>query len=423
MSETSFTRAFEERGRELPGPADHHALRRRALDRFGELGLPSRRLETWHYTDLSSLADDRFDFIAPRPDAGALESAARLLAGHAPFGDGSRVVFVDGHRIESLSGMAQDSSVEIEPLPLEQADFAGDAALAALNVAFLAEGSRLRITGKASAPIELVFAGSGRGLAAQVRLAIELDAEAEAVVLIRFIDGPGAAEAWLNLVSDIALGASSRLTLYRLQAHASAQHHTALNRARLAAGAKLEAGSVELGGQLVRNEFEVSLNGSGASAQLFGVELARQRQHCDTRVEIDHRAADTTSRQNYRAIAAESSRCIFNGKVIVRENAQHIDARQRNDNLLLSSRAEIDTKPELEIYADQVICSHGATVGELDENHMFYLQTRGIDAETARGILTTAFAETILERFAHDGFRERARLEVDARLPRTIEIG
>jgi Fe-S cluster assembly protein SufD len=423
MSETPFTRAFEDRGRELPGPANRHALRRRAFDRFGELGLPSRRVETWHYTDLSSLADSSLDFVAPPPDTGSLESAARLLAGHAPFGGGSRIVFVDGHRIESLSGIAQDSSVRIEPLPFEQADFADETALAALNAAFLAEGSRLRIDGKAGAPIELVFVGSGRGLATQVRLAIELEAEAEAVVLIRFIDVPNAPEAWLNLVTDISLGASSGLTLYRLQTHASAQNHTALSRARLAAGAKLEAGGIELGGILVRNEFEVALDGGGAFAELFGLALTRQRQHCDTRVEIDHRAADTKSRQDYRAIAAESSRCIFNGKVIVRENAQHIDARQRSDNLLLSSKAEIDTKPELEIYADQVICSHGATVGELDEDHLFYLQTRGIDAEAARDILTTAFAETILERFSHDSFREQARLAVDARLPGSVEIG
>lgn len=422
MSTAAITREFESRGHELPGSAEHRALRRRALERFDELGLPGRRIETWHYTDLSAFGDKGFEFIA-RPDADSLDRAAGLLAAHEPIGEGSRVIYVDGHRIEALSNVMPDLTVEILPLTIEQGDAGGDTALAALNTAFLTEGARVRVDGRAPTPVELVFVGTGRGLAPQLRLSIELAAGAEATLILRFIDLPGAGEAWLNLVTDLTLGESSKLTLYRLQTHESEQNHTALHRARLAQGAKLAAGNIELGGKLVRNEFEIALEGSGAEARIFGLELTRESQHCDTRILIDHRAADTTSRQDFRAVVADSSRSVFNGKVIVREDAQHIDARQRSDNLLLSPKAEVDTKPELEIYADQVICSHGATVGELDEDQMFYLQARGIDAETARGILTTAFADTILERITHDRFRERARLEVDARLPRSVDIG
>ena len=425
MNTAAITRAFEDRSRELPGSADQHALRRRALERFDKLGLPGRRIETWHYTDLSSFAERGFDFIVPPPDAHAIASAEWLLAARAPIDSGSRFVFVDGHWIESLAAIESDadSGVELRPLPLEQADFDGESALTALNTAFLTEGAELRVHGNIQKPIELLFIGTGRKFATQFRLSIALAAAAEATVLLGFVDIPGSGEGWLNLVTDLSLGESSELTLNRLQAHGDAQDHTSLHRVTLAREAKLTAGSIELGGRLIRNEFEIALEGPRAEAHLFGLELTRQKQHCDTRIEIDHRAESTTSRQDYRAIAADSSRSVFNGKVIVREQAQHIDARQRNDNLLLSRKAEIDTKPELEIYADQVICSHGATVGELDEEHLFYLRARGIDAETARGILTSAFAETILERFEHDGFRELARQEVDSRLPRAIEVG
>lgn len=423
MSMTAIRRAFEDRGHELPGTAQTHARRRRALDRFGELGLPGRRIEAWHYTDLSSFADKAFDFIAPLPDDAALDSAARLLALHPPVDAGTRIVFVDGHRIESLGDAKADPSIEILPLTLESAARADDSALSALNTAFLREGARVCVTGRALAPIELVFVGTGRGFAPQLKLAIELAAGAEATAIVSFIDVPGADEGWLNLVTDLTLGEDSALTLYRLQTHDAQLNHTAIHRASLSRRARLVAANVERGGKLVRNEFEIVLQGTEAEAHVFGLALTRDRQHCDTRIAIDHSAARTTSRQDYRAIVADASRSVFNGKVVVRQHAQHIDARQRNDNLLLSAKAEVDTKPELEIYADQVICSHGATVGELDEEQLFYLRTRGIDAESARGILTTAFADTILERIAHEGFRERARRAIDGALPRAIGIG
>jgi Fe-S cluster assembly protein SufD len=423
MSTAAITREFEDRGHELPGSAERRALRRRALARFGELGLPGRRMETWHYTDLAAFADKGFDFIAPPPDGKATDDARRLLASEPPLGEGARLVFVDGHRIESLCDAEADASIEIVPPALDDAAPADESALGALNRAFLGEGIRMRVTGRSQAPTELVFVGTGRGLAPQLRLAIEVADAAEATVIVRFVDVPDAAEAWLNLVTEITIGEAGTLTLYRLQAHGREQNHTALIRAALARGAKLAAGSVEIGGRLVRNELEIALEGEAAEARVFGLALTRGRQHCDTRIAIDHRAARTTSRQDYRAIAADASRSIFNGKVVVREQAQHIDARQRNDNLLLSARAEIDTKPELEIYADQVVCSHGATVGELDEEQLYYLRSRGIDAATARGILTTAFADTILERIAHAGLRERARRAVEAALPETPTIG
>jgi Fe-S cluster assembly protein SufD len=199
--------------------------------------------------------------------------------------------------------------------------------------------------------------------------------------------------------------------------HGANQYATGLTRARLADGARLNAGSVELGGKLVRNEIEIRLEGLAAETEIAGLALTRGKQHCDARIAVDHRAPRTTSRQNYRAIADGESRSVFNGKVTVREGAQHIDARQRNDNLLLSAHAEVDTKPELEIYADQVACSHGATVGEISEDQLFYLRARGIGEKSARAILTSAFAAEILERLPFEYFRKRAQAAVLAWMP------
>lgn len=408
----------------LPGSARLDPRRRAALARFGELGLPDRRIETWHYTNLGPLAEQEFDYIARGTDETTLAAAAAALAELELDAVEPRCVFVDGQLVESLSVLAGDSAVAIESLAAAPLQLVGDdedaTALEALNTAFAGAGARISVAGRAGRTVHLVFLGSGGKLAKQLKLVIELTAGASATLVEHFIDLPGAGPGWLNLVSSIDQGEDSELNLLRLQQHGEASWHTAMTRATLAARARFETTGIELGGMLVRNELLLELAGTNAHVGISGLALTRERQHCDTRIEVDHRAASTTSRQDYRAIATDSSRSVFNGKVIVREDAQHIEARQRNDNLLLSAKAEIDTKPELEIYADQVICSHGATVGELSEDHLFYLRSRGIDAETARGILTTAFADVIVQKIADEAFRARAAAAVNARLPRRV---
>jgi Fe-S cluster assembly protein SufD len=423
MSTAAITQQFDDRIFGEPDSTDSLSMRQQALERFGKLGLPNRKIETWHYTDLSSLADKGFHFVAPAPDKATLERAGQVLSSLVIGDDRARCVFIDGHLIDSLTELPADVELKVNASSLSGVFDRDQTALASLNAAFANAGVTIRLNGTLPEPVEFVFIGTGQKLAPQVRLAIELAAGAKASINQHFADLPGADESWLNLVTDIALNDNSELTLYRLQTHESAQYQTTLNRVRLGAGAKISAGNVELGGRLVRNEFEIALDGAEADARIFGMSLTNERQHSDMRISVDHRARHTTSRQDYRAIVADSSKAVFNGKVIVRKDAQHIEARQRNDNLLLSSKAEVDTKPELEIYADQVICSHGATVGELSEEHLFYLRTRGIDEQTARGILTTAFANTIVERFEQDDFRERVRAAVHARLPRRIETG
>lgn len=417
MSASSAVRQFEERGAQLPGSAELTPRRRAALARFEALGLPGRRIESWRYTDLTPLSSKSLDYVAAAPPADVVRLADQAVANLALDPAAARLVFVDGYCIDGLSSRTAEPCVRVDllrarPEALVDGDAAAEPALAALNQAFARDGAEIHATGVVARPLAIVVIGSGRGLASQLRFRMQLAPSARLVVTLHLIDLAAAGESWLNMVTDAALADGSRLDLLRVQRHGTNSYSTDLTRARIDSGARLFAGSVEAGGHLVRHEFELCLDGPGASAEVGGLALTRGRQHCDTRIAVDHRAPHTTSRQYYRSIAADSSRSVFNGKVTVREDAQHIDARQENHSLLLSPRAEVDSKPELEIYADQVACSHGATVGELDEEALFYLRARGIDERSARDILTEAFAAVILAGFANDDFRTRARTVV-----------
>jgi Fe-S cluster assembly protein SufD len=419
MSPTAAVRQFEERGALLPGKGMLPTLRRAALARFEAQGLPTRRVEAWRYTDLSPLGLKSFDYVAAAPPAEVLARAADAVARLALDPDATRLVFVDGYWAEPLSSRDLEPGLEVSalgrnPEALLAGDVSGDSALAALNRAFARDGAGILVRGALTRPVAIVVIGSGRGLAQQLRFRLTLDRGARVTVVEHRLELADAGEAWLNTVREVELADDSRLELLRLQRHGANQYSTDLARIRLGAGAQLVAGSVEAGGRLVRHELEILLDGPGATADIGGLALTRDREHCDTRIAVDHRAPRTTSRQNYRSIADGASRSIFNGKVAVRKDAQHIDARQENHSLLLSPGAEVDSKPELEIYADQVACSHGATVGQLDEEALFYLRSRGIDDRTARGILTEAFAAVVLERFGDDDFRARARTAVAA---------
>jgi len=269
----------------------------------------------------------------------------------------------------------------------------------------------------APAPLHVVLAASGAPkLAAQPRILIELAPGAKLTAVVHLVDAPGAA-GWVNAVLEIAQAERSELALYSLQEHGGAQLHTSLVGAELGADALLTAAFLDAGGKLVRRDVDVKLAERGARADLFGIALAFDGQHVDNHLRIDHAAPETFSEENFRAIVGRKGRGVFNGKVVVHRDAQNVDAKQRSDNLLLSELAEIDTKPELEIYADNVKCSHGATVGELDAEQLFYLRSRGVDEEAARGLLTFAFANAIVERIALPELRSLVARRVGARLP------
>ena len=425
---TATLTAFADRP--LPGAAPTLPRRRAALAELAAAGWPQKRRERWRYTDLEPLSQAGFEIAAAPRDADLQAAAARIssLAGADP-----RLVFVDGHLSRALSG-SLPPGVEALDLDTEWQEFdrrwagniaATDHPLAALNTAFNLQGLYLRIrAGHPQQRLHIVHFGSDRTrLAAQPRILIDVG-EGARLTLVEHIVDAGAGSGWLNAVTQIRQAAGSILDLYRLQQHGEGQAHTSLLAAELGADAELRVGYVDVGGRLVRNDIDIALRERGASVDLFGLFVAGSGQHMDNHTTIVHTAPETRSDEAFRGIIGERGRGVFNGKVVVRPKAQRIDARQSNDNLLLGAHAEIDTKPELEIYADDVKCSHGTTVGELDDDHLFYLRARGVGLGEARQMLTTAFAATVLERVRDEAWRARlvdlvtARVGTLAREPR-----
>jgi Fe-S cluster assembly protein SufD len=419
-------------GVEVPGPEPSRAARRRALADLGTMGWPTRRREPWRYTDLEPLAAENFELVAPAAGDDTIAAARRLLEAGS-FGESShRLVLLDGERVAELGATAlpQIEIGEPETRWSEiESSFANQSAsqqypLAALNTAFARRGLSIRIPSNTivEAPIHLVVVSSARTrIAAQPRIVIELAAGAQATFVQHFVDCAPESDGWSNAVTQIKQAAGSRVGFYRFQRHAPGAVHTSLLAADLAQDAELTVGYLDLGARLVRNDIAIALGGPGARTELFGLLLAGAGQHVDDHTVIRHAAGATVSNENFRGIIGAAGRGVFNGKVIVERDCQRIDARQRNDNLLLGEHAEIDTKPELEIYANDVKCSHGATVGELDAEQLFYLRTRGLDTAAARRLLTTAFAATVMEQIADTGLRSEALAHVKARLETLAE--
>ena len=411
----------------VPGPEPTRAARLHALADLDAAGWPTRRREQWRYTDLEPLAAADFDLAPDAIDRDTVAAAKALLADASLGAPAQQLVLLDGERVADLGAPAL-AGVEVTSLEARWSEFvasfakpigAAEYPLAALNTAFARSGLWIRVAAGAVVrdPIHLVLIGSARErIAAQPRIVIEAEPGSQATFVQHFLDCGAESRGWHNSVTQLKQAAGSRLSFYRLQRHARGVAHTSLLSAELGESAELSAGYFDLGGRLVRNDVAIMLRGARARTDLFGLLLAGAGQHIDDHTVIRHAAGETVSSENVRAIIGERGRGVFNGKVVVEPGCQRIDARQRNDNLLLGEHAEIDAKPELEIHANDVKCSHGSTVGELDAEQLFYLRARGLLPADARRLLTTAFATTVVEQIADVEIRSGALAHVTARL-------
>ncbi len=409
----------------LAGSDDSRAARRKAMAAFARHGFPTRRDEDWKYTDLKPILTGRFDPL-PGP---AIEDRRQLtsdrLSSLELTPDAPQLVFLDGRRLANEDSRALPPGVEIsdqhtawQRIRSIQTDGQfREYPLTAVNTAFSPDCTLIRVGAnvEVSQPLHLVYLdGAGANSAAQARLLIDLGANSRLCVVQHFAARD---VGWTNSVTQASQEPGSELTLHRLQEHAEEHFHTELLDVRLARDAAARLGYVDLGGRLVRNDLRVHLAEPGASCDISGVFLAARGRHVDNHTRIDHIAPHTTSNEAFRGIVGERGRGVFNGKVVVHAGAQGADARQSSDNLLLSGRGEVDTKPELEIYTDDVKCAHGATVGELDSGQLFYLRSRGMDEETARGLLVFAFANDLLRRIELPELRRRVVTAVAGHLP------
>jgi len=403
----------------VTGP-DWLAERRHAgLEHFAAAGFPTRRDEDWKYTDLKLVARRAFSAHPAQslavPAIDALECPA--------------MVFANGRLVESR-GLPAGAVV----LPLSEALAAGHPAcrellgriadpsrhrFAALATALFGDGVLLDLPdGMAlDAPLRLVFLAGGAETPtlACPRVLVRAGARSRATIIEQYGAAPG--EALSLAVTELALGPGARIDHYRLQEESGEAFHLGVLAAKLDCDATLVSHNLSVGARIARLDLDVELAGAGSRVEMNGLYVVRDRQHADSHTRVDHAVPRTTSDELYRGVLAGKSRAVFNGKAIVHPGAAGTDARQANANLLLSPEAEVDTKPELEIYADDVKCAHGATTGQLDTAALFYLRSRGIDEETAKSLLTFAFADTVLARMDLVPLRRHAEHLVVGRLP------
>ena len=397
------------------GPRALAGLRTAAGARFRDLGLPSRRLESWRYTDLGPLAALSFG----APEACVVFEAARQLASLPPLvGDAFRLVFVDGrlnfglsHPVALAAGISVTSLAEaLRTEPLRVAPMIGRVvgldgeAMPALNTALMAEGVVVALAAgkRLERPLELLFlAGAdGEAVAYHPRVLITLEAGSAATLIERHI-GIGDAAYLANHVSEITLGEGALLRHYTVQAEGAGAFHLARTGVQAEADALYESFVLATGARLARHETSVRLTGAGARAVVAGAYLIRGHQHCDHTTVIEHQAAHTTCEEMFKGVVDEAARAVFQGRIVVGRGAQRADGRLVSKALLLSDSAEVDQKPELEINADDVKCSHGATAGQIDRDQLFYLQSRGLPDHAARRLLIEGFLGEAFERISH----------------------
>lgn len=388
-------------------PSSLGLLRDAAAEQFRSQGLPSARHEAWRFTDLRAL--DKLDWDTP--DSDAPESAELLPALiRGPLAHARRIVFVDGAFSARLSQCGElPAGVQLGPLgqALEDPHAAKlgvgtlsdpkERSLSALNTALFQDGARLSVPADTvlDRPIVVVYLTTGHKRLVSPRVWIDIGVNGGARV-VEYYAASGSAGALVNGVSEARLADGAKLDHVQLQEQNDASVHFAQLVVRQDRDSRLRSHSIAIGSALARVEIRAELAGEGSHARLHGLYLGDRSQVLDHRTEIDHAAPHTTSDELYKGILGDRAKGVFCGFVAVRPHAQKIDAKQTNRALLLSDTAAVHTRPQLEIHADDVRCSHGASIGQLDADALFYLRTRGIGLDDARALLTSAFVEDVL---------------------------
>ncbi len=433
----SYASAFGEiASRRSAEPAWLREFRERSFTRFQELGFPSVDEEEWKYTNVAAIAKGEF---APVTHANGTALTADGLRGFSYEEAPSRLVFVNGVFRRDLSSQLADGVTAIDLVEAaNDSQFASVIAglfdrraesangFVALNNALFMGGVFLRIPRNvvAEAPIHLLFvteSANGERPAGLPRVVVHAEANTAVTILESYANADDGAYL-TNAVIDFQVDDSAQVQHYKVQRESANAFHIANTSADVGPKAKYETTSINLGSGLSRHDIDVRMDHEGAECAVDGLYMVEGSQHHDTHSVIDHRQPHCTSRQLYKGILDGKSRAVFNGKVFVRHGAQQTDAQQTNKNLLLSKEAQVDTKPQLEIYADDVKCTHGAAVGQLDEDELFYLESRGINPALAKNMLTYGFAEEVIERIKINSIKRELDEAVLNRLHSEFQI-
>ena len=407
---TTYLSDFERAGKSLPGFPE---VRRKAIEKFADRGFPTGREEGWRFTDVTPIAEIPF-----KPAVGTANPSqfAGLASGALKA---CQITFVDGRFAPSFSSLDLAAGVGVTSVgeilksapgvlaPLLQIP---DDPFAALNAAFFRDGAAIRIADgvRVERPIHVLCLSSLHGdpYVIHPRTVISLGEGSRATVVMSFL-GPSGGTYFLNAVTTVLLDPGASLDLTKVQRESQQAYHIERLDVRSARGSSFTHHSISLGARLARNDFNVSLEGEGSECSLFGLYEVAGAQHVDHHTSIDHLHPHCTSRELYKGVLDGRSRAVFDGRILVRAGAQKTSAIQTNKNLLLSKEALVHTKPQLEIFANDVKCKHGATIGQLDEGVLFYLRSRGIGLADARRLLIHAFASEIIDTVKTDAVRSQ----------------
>jgi Fe-S cluster assembly protein SufD len=440
MKETDpYLETFERFEEQAKRPAWVFPLRKAGIARFAELGFPTLQQEDWRFTNVAPIAKLPFKPVFQvSPDSLTREAVAEFTFGSLAA---RRLVFVNGHYVAELSSAPgpQPQGVIVESLA---AALAGDSGLikehlarypegednpfAALNAAFFQDGGLVYVPAgqHLETPVHLLFISTSKeaGAAAQPRNLIIAEKGSQATVLESYVSTVEGSY-FTNAVTELILGEGAVVEHVKFQDESRNAYHVAAIHAHLGRSCNFISHSIATGARLSRNTIRTALAGEGIECILNGLYLTRGDQLADHHMVVEHAQPHCNSHEYYNGILAGRSRGVFHGRILVQRAAQKTDAKQTNKNLLLSEDATVDTKPQLEIYADDVKCTHGATVGQLNEESIFYLRARGIGAETARRMLIHAFAGEIIERVRHAPAREELDKLMWERLEQNPRVG
>ncbi len=430
-SENSYQAAFRSVLELSPAAPWLELVRGSAMDRFEQLGFPSVRDEEWKYTNLATLAKESFE---PVTSADHVDDVSRFAY---PETDGAQLVVVNGFLREDLSVTNGLGDVVATDLFSAVADarynkvirkyLARNAGyhnngLTALNTAFIQSGVFVYVPKnvKLEKPLQITFIGGTANSASFPRVLVVAEENSSATLIENFVSNDEKLY-FTNAIAEIVLKDGAHLEHYRLQRESKKAFHVSTTSAELGRASRYDTTSINLGAQLSRHDILVVMDHEGAETSVDGLYMVDSDQHTDTHSVIDHKQPYCNSHQLYKGILDGNGRAVFNGKIFVREGAQKTDAMQTNKNLLLSDKARVDTKPQLEIYADDVKCAHGAAVGQIDPEELFYLEARGIGPELGRSLLTYGFAEEVIAKIKLESIRTELDQTVLKQLHASLE--
>ena len=406
-----------------------HQARAEALARFQAAGLPTTRLEAWKYSNPIKLGRIAFRHDVAESQASGAPGIAGAIVLHFVNGrlDTARLDLSDlpdGVQISSLSEALTTRPAFVRShLGHYAPDAEADRAFTSFNLAFMQDGAVVELAGNVALqrPLHLVFESrADHPVAAHPRNLVVLGENSRAEIIEEYVGGDGE-PTLTNRVTEAVLASGSHLEHILLQREGVNAHHIGTTFAEVGRDATFLSRTYCLGGAFLRNDLQVHLGAPGGSCELNGLYLGGGKSHLDNHTCIDHHAPNCTSRELYKGVLGGESRAVFNGRVLIRRGAQRSDSAQANHNLLLTDKVEIDTKPELEIYADDVKAAHGTTVGQLDPDQIFYLRARGIGEPEARQMLTEAFAAELTAQAAENTVGAHLRAAVSAKLNEVLE--